>query len=165
MDRLATFRKYFLWFLGFLLLSSLLIYIGLNASYKNISNLIGLPEGVKVNTAQATSVNGRILGEVTSTENRNLNGKYLKVNIFSKTDDLVGTKYLKLENLNNNEPKKFAVYFSTENVKTYTIDVLNDSEEIERESLRISEVFKNTFTSDEIKVYRVIGLILYAMIP
>ena len=112
-----------------------------------------------------TSVNGRILGEVTSTENRNLNGKYLKVNIFSKTDDLVGTKYLKLENLNNNEPKKFAVYFSTENVKNYTIDVLNDSEEIERESLRISEVFKNTFTSDEIKVYRVIGLILYAMIP
>lgn len=165
MDRLATFRKYFLWLLGFLIFSSFIIYVGLNASYKNISNLIGLPEGVKINLAQATSVNGRILGEVTSTENRNLNGKYLKINIFSKKDELVGTKYLKLENLNNNEPKKFAVYFSIENVKTYTIDVLNDSEEIERESIRVKEVFKNTFTSEEIKVYRIIGLILYAMIP
>lgn len=162
MSRLATFRKYFLWFLGLFLLSTILIYIGLNASYKNIENLIKLPDGVKVNLAQATSVNGRILGEVTSTDERNLNGKYLKINIFSKKDELVGTKYLKLQDLNNNEPKKFAVYFSTENVKTYTIDVLDDSEEVEKEELRIREIFKDTFTSEDLKMYRIIVLILFA---
>ena len=65
----------------------------------------------------------------------------------------------------NNESKKFAVYFSAENINAYTIDILNDSEEIEREELRTTEIFKDTFTSDELKTYRVIGLILCAMIP
>ena len=164
MSRLATFRKYFLWFLGLFLLSTILIYIGLNARYKNIESLITLPDGVKMNLAQATSVNGRILGEVISTNDRNLEGKYLKVNIFSKKDELVGTKYLKIQDTKINEPKKFAVYFSAENVKAYTIDVLDDSEEIEKEELRVKDLFKDTFTSEELKVYGIIGLVLYAMI-
>lgn len=165
MDRLATFRKYFLWFLGLFLLSTILIYIGLNARYKNISSLTTLPDGVKVNLAQATSVNGRILGEVISKDERNLEDKYLKVNIYSKKDELVGTKYLKIQDTKNNEPKKFAVYFSAENIKSYTIDVLNDSEEIEKEETKMEELYQDTFSSDEIKAYRVIALILFAMIP
>ena len=135
MDRLKTFRKYIIWVIAFYLFTMLLTYIGLNSKYQNINNTGNVPDGVKINLAQATAVNGRILGEVISTEANNLNGKYLKVNIFSKANELIGTKYLKLEDLSLNDPKKFAVYFSAENVKKYTIDVQDYSEELKKDEI------------------------------
>ena len=82
MDRVKTLRKYAIWVILFYLFSSLFIYIGLNSRYKNIKSFGEIPNGVIINLAQTTAVNGRIFGEVKSTEDNNLNGKYLKVDIF-----------------------------------------------------------------------------------
>ncbi len=163
MDRLKTFRKYIIWIIAFFLFSTLISYIGLNAKYKNIESTGEMPGGVKINLSQATSVNGRILGEVTSTEENDLNGKYLKVDIFSKNDNLAGTKYLKIDNLNFNEPRKFAVYFSADNIKYYTIDVLNYSEELKNDEIRVKDLFKKVFLNEDLKTAAIITLILYAM--
>ena len=164
MDRMKTFRKYFLWFIGLYLFSMIFIYVGLNASYKNINGVVENNKAIKVNLNQATLVNGRILGEVTSTEENNLNGKFLKVDIFSKKDELIGTKYLKIQDLKNNESKKFAVYFSAKGVDHYTIDLVDSSEEIEKESVRARDLYKDIFISEDLKFYSIVGLILYAMI-
>lgn len=163
MDRLKTFRKYIIWLIAFFIFSTLISYIGLNARYKNIEATGEVPGGVKINLAQATSVNGRIFGEVMSTEGNELNDKYLKVNIFSKNDNLAGTKYLKLDNLNLNDPRKFAVYFSVENIKYFTIDVLDYSEQLKDEEIRVRDLYKKIFLDEDLKTAMIITLILYAM--
>ena len=164
MDRLKTFRKYIIWLIAFLIFSTFLSYIGLNARYRDIEVTGEVPGGVKIDLSQATSVNGRIFGEVTSTEGNNLNGKYLKVNIFSKNDTLAGTKYLKLDNLNLDEPRKFVVYFAAENIKYCTIDVLDYSEQLKEEEIRAKDLYKKIFLDEDLKTAAIFTLILYAML-
>ena len=163
MDRLKTFRKYVIWLIAFFIFSTFISYIGLNARYKNIESTGEVPGGVKINLSQATSVNGRIFGEVTSTEGNDLNGKYLKVDIFSENDNFAGTKYLKLDNLNLDEPRKFAVYFSADNIKYFTIDVLDYSEQLKDEEIRVKDLYKKIFLDEDLKTIAIITLILYAM--
>ena len=163
MDRLKTFRKYIIWLIAFYIFTMLLTYIGLNSKYQNINSIGNVPDGVKINLSQATSVNGRVLGEVNSTEENNLNGKYLKVDIFSKTNKLIGTKYLKLEELKLNEPRKFAVYFSAENIKSFKVDVKDNTEEIEHDVIRVRDLYKKIFLDEDLKTSLIIALILYAM--
>lgn len=164
MGRIRTFEKYIIWVVAFYLFTMLLTYIGLNSTYRNIESLDEMPEGVKIDLSQATSVNGRILGEVTSTENNNLNGKYLKVDIFSKDNQLIGSKYLEIEDTNLNEPKKFAVYFSAENVKRYSVDILENNEQTRQMGSQAKEMFKKIFIDKDLKLYLIITLIIYAML-
>ncbi len=164
MDRLNTFKKYVVWLIAFYLFSMLVSYIGLNARYNSIDSTGEVPGGIKIDLAQATSVNGRIFGEVTSTEGNELEGKYLKIDIFSKSNDLIGTKFLKLENINLDEPKKFAVYFQVENVKKYAINVIDSSEEIDKEIVKVNELYKEIFIDKDLKKWLIITLIVYALL-
>ena len=163
MSRLKTLGKYAIWVIAFFIFSTLISYIGLNARYKNIEPIGEIPGGVKINLSQATKVNGRIFGEVTSTEGNDLNGKYLRVDIFSKNDNFAGTKYLKLDDLTINEPRKFAVYFSAENIEHYTIDILDYSEQLKDEEIRIRNLYKEVFIDEDLKTTAIIALLLFAM--
>ena len=165
MDRLKTLRKYIIWLIAFYLFSMFFIYIGLNARYNNIDSNGEVPGNVKIELAQATSVNGRIFGKITSTEADNLNGKYLKVDIFSKRDELIGTKYLKLDNLKLNEPNRFAVYFSAQNIKKYSVDILDYSEELLKEESRVKEMYKKVFRDQDMPIWLIILLVAYALAP
>ena len=106
MGRLKTFGKYILWIVGFYVFTMIITYVGFNATYKNINTFSDIPENVNVVLAQATKVNGRIYGEVTSTKENNLNGKYLRVKIFTESKNYAGTRYIKIENTEENVPKK-----------------------------------------------------------
>lgn len=165
MGRLKTLRKYLIWLIAFYLFSMIFIYIGLNARYNNIDSNGEVPGNVKIELAQATSVNGRIFGKITSTEADNLNGKYLKVDIFSKRDELIGTKYLKLDNLKLNEPNRFAVYFSAQNIKKYSVDILDYSEELLKEESRVKEMYKKVFRDQDMPIWLIILLVAYALAP
>ena len=163
MDRVKTLRKYAIWVILFYLFSSLFIYIGLNSRYKNIKSFGEIPNGVIINLAHTTAVNGRIFGEVKSTEDNNLNGKYLKVDIFSKSNELMGTKYLKLEDINLNEPRKFAVYFQAENIQHFKIDVKEYNEDLEQDMIKARELYKKTFKDEDIPLWLIILLIAYGL--
>lgn len=161
MNRLKTFRKYIFWIVGFYIFSTILIYIGLNSRYKNMTYNGELPGNVAIKLAQSTKVNGKILGEIQSTENDILNGKYIKVDIYTKKLNHAGTKYLRIENTEVNVPKKFAVYFTAENIEYYTVEIVEDTEETkQREKLSI-DLFGNKFTKEELKKYAIISLLLY----
>ena len=159
MGRLKTFRTYIIWIVAFYIFSSVMIYIGLNATYKNILQKGNLPEQVNVDLAQATKVNGRIYGEVTSTIKNDLNGKYIKVEIYDKDVEVVGQKYLKIEGTNINEPKRFKVNFVTEGVKSYKIEILDDTPELQEQIEKAKSLWENVFTSEEVKGFTVILLI------
>ena len=161
MDRLKTFRKYVLWVVGFYILSTVLIYIGLNSRYQNMKYSGELPGNVVIKLAQSTKVNGKILGEIKSTEDDILNGKYIKVDIYTSKFSHAGTKYIKIENTEVNVPKKFAVYFTAENIEYYTVEIVSDSEETEQNKKRAIDLFGNEFTDEELKKYAIITLLLY----
>lgn len=160
MGRLKTFRKYILWIVGFYIFSMLITYIAFNATYKNINSVTQVPENVNIVLAQATKVNGRIYGEVTSTEENNLNGKYLRVRIFTGNYNFAGTRYIKIENVEQNIPKKFEVNFKVENIKYYAIDLIDEQEQSEEHIAKIQDLYKNVFSLEKLKTVAIIFLVI-----
>lgn len=164
MGRLKTFRKYIIWVILCYLFTMLMTYIGLNSTYKDMEKNTEIPSQVKIDIAQATKVNGRIFGEVTSTEENDLNGKYIKIQIYNKKNELVGAKYLKIEETKINEPKKFVSYFTAENVGTYSIDIVDDSDELQSEIKSMSELFKGVFKEKELTKSLIWAYVLWALL-
>ena len=164
MGRLQDFTKYAIWVIALYFFSVFMIYIGLNTTYSNIKSYKELPENVGVDLAQATSVNARIYGTVTSTENNNLEGKYLKVSIFNKLGRLAGIKYLKIEGTEFDVPKKFMVNAKDENINSYSIEIAENSEETEKKIKRAIELFDKKFTKEELTVGALILLVMYSIV-
>lgn len=164
MARLKTFAKYVLMIVGVYVLTMFLTYIGFNSSYHNIEKAVSMPEQVNVELSQATKVNGRIFGKIKNEEENDINGKYIKAQIFDRNNNLAGTKYIKIENANFSEEKKFAIYFTAENIKSYTIDIIEASEKTDEEAKKASELFKDVFTNEELKKGIIITTLLYCVL-
>ena len=164
MERLKTFRKYIIWIILFYLFTMLMTYIGLNSTYKEMEKNTETPSQVKIDIAQSTKVNGRIFGEITSTEENDLNGKYIKIQIYDRRNELIGAKYLKIEDVKINEPKKFVSYFTAENVESYSVDIVDDSTELQNEIKSMAELFKGVFTEKELTKSLVWAYVLWALL-
>ena len=129
MSTLKQFAKYIIWIILFWILSDILIYYGLNSTYKDIVNKGENLNQVTVSEAEATKVNGRIIGKITNTEESNLNGKYLKINLYAESGNLLATEYVEVGNLRANEVKSFESYFKMQDVKSYDINIVDEKEE------------------------------------
>lgn len=129
MSTVKKFAKYVIWIILFWILSDILIYYGLNSTYKEIKNRGDNISNVTVSEAEATKVNGRIIGKITNTEESNLNGKYLKINLYAETGNLLATEYVEVGNLRANEVKSFESYFKMQDVKSYDINIVDKKEE------------------------------------
>ncbi|MBO6243259.1 MAG: hypothetical protein J6O41_01640 [Clostridia bacterium] len=124
MDRLKTFLKYALWLIGFFILSDILINVGLNSSYHDMKRKDELNQ-VTVYQAQSTKVNGRIRG-VIDNANKDLAGKYLEVDLYSKRDVYLGKKYFEINS--ENENILFEMFFKMEDVSSYEIKIVDEKE-------------------------------------
>lgn len=164
MGRLKTFLKYIIWIVSLAVFSALLIYIGLNSTYKNIEAVEKPISQINVEIAQATTVNGKIYGKVTNTEENYINDKYIRAEIFNKRMESMGTKYLKIEDLDVGRTKMFAVNFTAENIKYYTIDIVEDSVKTTEEAKKAEDLYKDIFTQKELKQRAIIGLLLYMLL-
>lgn len=160
MDRLKTFGKYIIWIIAFFIFTEILTYVGFNSTYKNLDLKGELPGQIKIDVAQSTKVNGRIFGLVTSKEENELNGKYIKVQIYNDRDVEVGTKYLSIENATINEPKKFVVYFQADSVKSYSVEIVDDSEETQSDIKLIADKMKEIFKDEEMTRNMIISFVL-----
>lgn len=129
MSTVKKFAKYVIWIILFWILSDILIYYGLNSTYKDIENKGDNIRNVTVSEAEATKVNGRIIGKITNTEESNLNGKYLKINLYAESGNLLATEYVEVGNLRANEVKSFESYFKMQDVKSYDINIVDKKEE------------------------------------
>lgn len=129
MSTLKTFAKYAIWLILFLVLSDILIYYGINSTYKAISNKGENPKQVTINSAEATKVNGRIIGKVSNDEENDLSGKFLKIDLYAENGNLLATEYEEIGNLRANEVKSFETYFKMQDVKSYGITVVEQKEE------------------------------------
>lgn len=131
MSRMKTFLKYALWIIGFFIFSEIVIYIGINSSYKDIQRKDNTAQ-VQIAQAQATLVNGRIKGRITATSEDYLTGKYIRIEFYSKRDIKLGTKYIEINTNEANKTQDFSAYFELQDVKSYKISIVDhkDTEEI-----------------------------------
>lgn len=126
MDRLKTFAKYIIWIALFWIFSDILIYAGLNSTYKDISSKNSVPDGIQIIQMQATKVNGRIKLRVNQA---NLSGKYLKVELYSDSGKTLGVEYLEVGTIAEGNTKTLEKYFKITDVKSYNITVVDESGE------------------------------------
>lgn len=126
MDTVKTFVKYIIWIILFWILSDFLINIGLKTTYKEMQKIGQIPAGIQVKEIKSTAVNGKINLLVSSTA---LSGKFIKVDLYSSKDNLLGTKYLDIGVINENQTKEIDTYFKISDVKKYEISVIDEKGE------------------------------------
>ncbi len=156
MSQIKKILKYVILLVALYFFSKFLIYIGLNATYKDIKVEGDVPDEIQVEYAQATKVNGRILGKISNDE-EDINGKYIKADIYNSKNELLGTKYLELSEINKNETKKFAVFFKKESVDHCEISIVDKKDE------NTEKLFEGIFLSEDLKTHIIIATLIYAI--
>ena len=125
MKRMKTFLIYLLIFVGFFVLSDVLINVSLNTSYHTITRKDNL-EQVVINQAEATQVNLRIKGTVMNLEESPITLKYMRVDFYSERDNLVGSRYIDVSNLKENESMDVEINLRLDDIDSYSISFTND---------------------------------------
>lgn len=150
MDRVKTLFKYALWIILFWILSDVLIYFGINSTYKDIVSKSEISKQITINDAEATTVNGRILGSITNSEDNDISEKYLRVDLYSDIGNLVGTNFLEIGDLGTIETKSFETYFKIQNVKSYEINIVDEKtvETVRNEGIIGENLFMTENVSD-----------------
>ena len=121
MDRLKIFAKYAIWVILFWILSDILIYLGINSTYKDKEQRGEIPEGIEIVQMQSTKVNGRVTVKVTDNQMRE---KFLKIDLYSSTGVNLGTQYIALNSANENN--EIETYFKISDVKSYEVSVVDE---------------------------------------
>ena len=154
MDRMKTFLKYAIWLVLFFFFSNFIINVGLNSSYKDISRRDNTSQ-VEITQAQATLVNGRMKGTIKSSSDDYLTGKYVKIDFYSERDVLLGKKYIEIGTTQNNMTQDFNIYFELQDVKSYSISIVDEKEEGE------IKLIPEDLTKPEVIVLTAITLLIF----
>lgn len=128
MDRMKTLTKYVIWIVLFYIFSNLMIYLNLESTYQNIGRKDNLPQ-VTVYQAQATKVNGRIKGSIYNSEAHKITSKYLRIDLYSERDVFLGSKYIDVSTMRDDETRNFEEYFKVQDVDYYEMKFVDEKEE------------------------------------
>lgn len=158
MGRLKTFAKYALWVILFYVFSNILIFIGLNSIYKSMSSSENVPSQVQINQAETTAVNGRIRGEITNDGEDDLNGKFMKVDLFSAQNTLLGTEFMEISNIEKGAKENFELYFKGQNVDHYGISFVDKIEKMNKDFN--VKFLKRPLTGNEVLALLIILMII-----
>ncbi len=152
MDRIKTFGKYIIWIVLFYIFSNVMINIAIKSMYVSIDSEIIERENVKleVDEARATYVNGYVSGNIKNTGNDVIN-TYVKIDLYSKRNVLLGTKYVEINNLLHDETKDFRMGFKFTDVDHCVIKTVDELEE---------NVTQEELTSTELKFSAIIAAVI-----
>ncbi len=154
MKRLKTFLLYALIIAGFWIFSDIIIYVAINGTYTNVNAKIytDSPE-IIIGESKATYINGYVKGGIKNNTQGIINEKYVKIDLYSARDVKLGTKYIKIENLEPNNYQEFEMWYKFTDVDYATISITDD----------IKNASEEEFLSQKTATYLVIGtlLILY----
>ena len=128
MDRMKTLMKYVLWGIIFFVFSNIIINFTLKTTYQDIERKDNL-EQVNINEAQATKINGRIKGTIyNSTENK-ITNKYLRIDLYSERNIFLGSRYIDVASMRDDETRNFEVYFKVQDVDYYVMNFTDEKVE------------------------------------
>lgn len=127
MQRMKTFGIYGLCVILFFIFSNIMIDVAIKSSYNPIDTYKIEEQGIELDIleAKATYVNGYIGGTI---ENGNdfISKTYLKIDLYSKNDICLGTKYATIENLEQGEKREFRMGFKFTDVEYAKIVRVNE---------------------------------------
>lgn len=155
MKRVKTLFMYALWVILFIVFSEFLINVGLNSTYKPIERRDNVSQ-VNVYQAEATLVNGRIRGLITNSETDNISNKYLEFDFYSERNVYLGKKIINVNELQPGETQNFEILFKLEDVKYYTVTVLDERPEGEE-----IEILPEGWTTTDIIIATAITLLIF----
>lgn len=121
-------KKFLIWILilvGFFIFSDFLINVGLNSTYKDIQREDNNSQ-IVVYQAEATYVNGRIRGIIKDVTTRQ--DGYIKIELYSKRNVLLGKSYIAIENTESEETQPFELLFKATDVESYKIEIVKEKE-------------------------------------
>ena len=121
MSTLNRFLKYIIWLVLFFIFSEFLINVGLASSYKPLERKDSF-EQVVIQDAESTLVNGKIIGTINNPAE--IDGKYLRIDIYSERNMLLGTRYIDLEKATSSQ--EFKVFYELEDSTSYEISIVNE---------------------------------------
>ena len=128
MGRMKTLLKYALWVILFYIFSNLMIYLNIETTYQNIGRKDNLSQ-VTVYQAQATKINGRIKGTIYNDAENKITNNYLRIDLYSERDNYLGSKYIDVSNMRDNETREFEIYFKVQDVDYYEMKFTDEKEE------------------------------------
>lgn len=128
MDRMKTLTKYVLWVILFYIFSNLMIYLNLETTYQNIGRKDNLSQ-VTVYQAQATKINGRIKGNIYNNTENKITNNYLRIDLYSERGNFLGSKYIDVSNMRDNETREIEIYFKVQDVEYYEMKFVDEKEE------------------------------------
>lgn len=126
MESMKRFAKYIIFLILFWILSDILIQVGIDSTYKTIQQKGTTPEGVEIIQLQATAVNGRAKIKI---KDKELSGKFLKIDLYSSTGVKLGTQYMEIGNVKSSEGKELETYFKISEVKSYELTIVEEKGE------------------------------------
>lgn len=128
MDRIKTFLKYILILVIFYIFSTVLINAFLKVSYTELKNysINTEPLFVDVTDAKASNRDGHIYGIVKNNSDSVIENKYLKFSMLSKNENVLGTKYVKINKIEVNQLYKYEVEFDYDKVKSFKVELTDD---------------------------------------
>ncbi len=129
MSRMKTFGIYLLCIIAFYIFSNVMIDIGIKTSYMPINVQIVNNDNIKVNVskAEATYVNGYVEGNIENVGS-DIEKKYVKIDLYSKRDVKLGTKYVIVDNLKQSEIRNFKMGFKLTDVDYCKVEVVDEIE-------------------------------------
>ena len=129
MERMKTFGIYALCIILFFIFSNVMINIAVKSMYNPIDVNIILEDNLKIDVSdiKATVVNGYVKGNVNNTGEL-VNKTYVKIDLYSERDVLLGTKYIEMDNLQAGENREFNIGFKFDNVKYAKVCMVDNAE-------------------------------------
>lgn len=151
MKRLKTFLLYALAVVGLWIFSDIIIYISINGTYKHTETRVytSSPE-IIVGQSKATHVNGYVTGSIKNNTDGIINGKYLKIDMYSPRDVKLGTKYVEINNLQPNEYRDFEMWYKFTDVDYVTIATTDN----------IINATEDEFLSQKTGLYFIVGTLM-----
>ena len=151
---MAKLKKYLLYVLmiaAFWIFSDILIYLSINSSYTRVDAKVytNSPE-IIIGESKATYVNGVVKGSIKNNTGDIINDKYLKIELYSARDVKLGTKYVKIENLEVDKYQNFEMWYKFNDVDYANISVTDN----------INNIVEEEFLSQETTSALILGTLL-----
>lgn len=156
MEPFSTLQKMAIWIailVGVFLLSDFLINVGMNSTYKNMERKDD-NANIVVYQADATYVNGRIRGLIKGNEKEK--GNYLKIELYSKRNVMVGKRYIEIKDLKQEETQAFELLFRAKAATSYKAEIVKEKEQGDE-----LEIIPRDLTQPEIALATIFTLLIF----
>jgi len=152
MKRMKTFLIYGLLIVALWVFSDIVIYFSINGTYKpkEARVYVSSPQ-ITITESKATYINGVVKGSIKNTTEEIIDGVYLKIDMYSARDNNLGTKYVKIDDLQVNESQEFEMGYKFTDVEYVTITTTNN----------VKNASLEEFESDEANFYFLVGTLMF----